>query len=106
MFNGDVCVFMHTAILTKWKSIFAYIPIESQIEKFQEEYDQSIAVCLVSGCSDEFIEFIFRQIDHILDEISKETFRKHYLNPAMKMHLVEMTVPDKPTSRNQRYYKI
>ena len=36
---------------------------------------------------------------------SRETFRKHYLHPAMELHLVEMTIPDKPNSRNQRYVK-
>lgn len=33
----------HTAILSKWKPIFEYIPIESQIEKFQDEYYRSIS---------------------------------------------------------------
>ncbi len=36
---------------------------------------------------------------------SKETFRKHYLGPAMDAGLVAMTIPDKPNSRNQRYIK-
>lgn len=143
--NGRMARLWHTAILAQWKPIFAYIPIESQIEKFQEEYYQAIASCHTAGCSDEFIEFMLRQIDSVLDEFSeqtvkdgeelseyvkklltamefgvpytsaaimeklglksRETFRKHYLNPAMKLHLVNMTVPDKPTSKNQRYYK-
>lgn len=37
---------------------------------------------------------------------SKETFRDNYLNPALKSGLVSLTLPDKPTSKNQRYYKI
>ena len=36
---------------------------------------------------------------------SRETLRKNYLNPAIKMDLIKMTLPDKPTSRNQRYIK-
>ena len=36
----------------------------------------------------------------------KPTFRKNYLNPAIEMGLVEMTVPGKPRSRYQRYKKI
>jgi ATP-dependent DNA helicase RecG len=32
-----------------------------------------------------------------------EHFRKHYLLPALASGLVEMTLPDKPTSRMQRY---
>ncbi|MCI9434518.1 MAG: Fic family protein [Bacilli bacterium] len=37
---------------------------------------------------------------------SKETFRANYLNPAIKAGLVNLTIPDKPTSKNQMYYKI
>ena len=36
---------------------------------------------------------------------SKETLRSSYLNPAMENGLVEMTLPDKPNSKNQRYVK-
>ncbi|MCD7956531.1 MAG: Fic family protein [Lachnospiraceae bacterium] len=36
----------------------------------------------------------------------RPTFRKNYLNPAMEQGLVEMTMPDKPNSRNQKYRKI
>lgn len=34
--NGRMARLWHTAILSKWNPIFEYIPIESQIEKFQE----------------------------------------------------------------------
>ena len=37
---------------------------------------------------------------------SKETLRKNYLNPAIELGLIRMTVPDKPNSRNQRYVKL
>ena len=59
-----------TAILSKWKPVFEYIPIESQIEKFQEEYYDAIARCHVDGASTIFIEFMLAQIDNILDDIS------------------------------------
>jgi len=37
---------------------------------------------------------------------SNETFRANYFDPAIDSGLVKMTYPDKPTSKNQRYYKI
>lgn len=143
--NGRMARLWHTAMLYRWRDVFAYIPLESQIEKCQEDYYDAIAKCHVSGNSDIFIEFMLTMIDRILDEIlvqinranadtseyvkrllatmeydvpytsnaimeqlglkSKETLRKNYLNPAMELGLVEMTLPDKPNSKNQRYVK-
>jgi hypothetical protein len=37
---------------------------------------------------------------------SRETFRKNYMNPAIEMGAVRMTLPDKPNSKNQRYVKV
>lgn len=37
---------------------------------------------------------------------SKETFRKNYINPAIALGLVEMTLPDRPQSRNQQYVRL
>lgn len=142
--NGRMARLWHTAILAQWKPVFAYIPLENQIEKFQKDYYRAIAECHKAGNSDLFIEFMLEQTDRLLDEISvtagedeitseyvkkllsvmeygvpytasaimeklnlksKETFRKHYINPAIALGMVEMTVPDRPTSRNQRYVK-
>ena len=36
---------------------------------------------------------------------SKETLRKQYINPAIKQGLINLTIKDKPTSKNQMYYK-
>ena len=144
--NGRMARLWHTAILSKWNPIFEYIPIESQIEKFQEEYYETISQCHVAGESTIFIEFMLEQIDKILNDISsqisdkneylpeavqkllgvmeydvpytsndlmeklelksKEGFRRNYLHPAIKMNLIQMTIPDKPKSRNQRYVKV
>lgn len=68
--NGRMARLWHTALLSKWKPIFEFIPIESQIEKFQEDYYHAIARCHVEGASTAFIEFMLSQIDRILDETS------------------------------------
>ena len=67
--NGRMARLWHTAILSKWNPVFEYIPIESQIEKFQDEYYDAIAKCHVEGESTVFIEFMLAQIDDILDEL-------------------------------------
>lgn len=143
--NGRMARYWQTLLLSQWKPIFKYIPIESQIGKFQEEYYKAISICHTNGNSTIFIEFILTQIDHILDEVitqsanesnlseyvkklisvmepeipytaerllellnlkSKEALRRNYLGPAIKSKLVRMEIPDKPTSRNQRYFNI
>ena len=144
--NGRMARLWHTAMLSRWKSIFRYIPIESRIEEFQEEYYEAISRCHAEGESTIFIEFMLSQIDKILDEVSaqihedderhteyikkllavmeydtpytskalmqklglksKETFRRNYLHPAEELDLIQMTIPDKPSSRNQRYVRV
>ncbi|MCI8390097.1 MAG: Fic family protein [Roseburia sp.] len=37
---------------------------------------------------------------------SRETFRKNYINPAIALGLVTMTLPDRPQSRNQQYIRL
>ena len=70
--NGRMARLWHTAVLAKWKPVFAYIPIESQIEKFQDEYYNAISQCHANGSSDVFVEFILEQIDAVLDDVLRQ----------------------------------
>ena len=36
---------------------------------------------------------------------SRKSFRENYIQPALDMNLIKMTEENKPTSKNQRYYK-
>ena len=48
------------------------------------------------------------ELEEIMEKLeikSKETLRGRYLDPAIKQGLVNLTIPDKPTSKNQMYYK-
>lgn len=143
--NGRTARLWQNAILSKWKSLFLYVPIESRIKKYQNEYYKVINDCNNDGNSNLFIEFILKMINETLDELlrntqkeimqennyvikllnvmdynipmssseimeklglkSKDSFRNNYLNPALESGLVKMTIPDKPTSKNQMYYK-
>ena len=94
--NGRMARLWHTAILSKWKSVFEYIPIESQIEKFQEDYYNAIAKCHIDGESTAFIVFMLSQIDKILDDISVQiTEDNQRLSEYVKrlMEAMEYDVP-------------
>lgn len=133
-------------LLKGWNPLFEYVPIESQIKKYQSDYYKSIDICNKKGDSNEFIEFMLKMIDETLDELlqsiskealnisvqvnkllevmddgipltaneimlrlcikSKETLRASYLNPSIENGLFKMTLPDKPNSKNQRYFKV
>ena len=67
--NGRTARLWQTAILTHWKSIFKYIPIESMIKKHQEEYYDTIQRCNKAGNSTSFIEFMLKIIDEAVDGI-------------------------------------
>jgi len=142
--NGRMARLWQTILLADWNPIFKYIPLESQIEAFQEGYYNAIDSCNSKGNSTEFVEFMLSRINEVLEEVlkqsqteggiseyvgrllsvmeydtaysasdllnklglrSKEALRHNYLEPAIAAGLVERTIPEKPTSRNQRYRK-
>ena len=144
--NGRTARLWQNIILSNWKDIFEYVPIESQIKKYQEDYYKVINNCNTKGVSTEFIEFMLKMIDEVLKDLiesasseinhissyvkklldvmegetamstkelmeklglkSRISFRDNYLKPALENGLIKMTNPDKPTSKNQTYYKV
>ena len=94
--NGRMARLWHTAILAQWKPVFEYIPIESQIEKFQEEYYEAISKCHAAGESTVFIEFMLRQIDKILDEITVQLSKENEALSEPVKRLLEVMEYDIP----------
>ncbi len=144
--NGRTVRLWQNILLSNWENIFEYVPIESQIKEYQDEYYKTINNCNLKGNSTEFIEFMLKMIDEILESLMESTtieanhisiyvkkllnimeeqpamttkelmdklglksrlsFRKNYIDPALANGLIKMTNPEKPTSKNQRYYKV
>lgn len=138
--NGRIGRLWHTLILSKWNSIFAYIPIESMIYKNQRLYYNCINSCNAKADSTEFIVFMLELIKQALEEITcspgtsqeqvdllleycktprsrkemqeyigiqgRKAFNNNFLKPLLEQGKIKMTIPDKPNSRNQKYYTV
>ena len=142
--NGRIGRLWQTLILSHWKSLFSWLPIETLIYKKQDEYYQSLAAADKAADSTVFIEFMLCVINDTLDKFIKSdqvtaqvtvqvkrlmdilgnetlsakkildklnlkhrpTLSNNYLHPALKLGLIEMTLPDKPNSSKQKYRAI
>ena len=67
--NGRMARLWQNLILSKWKPIFKYIPIESLIKKYQLEYYDAISKSNLNGDSTVFIEFMLKMIDLSLTDL-------------------------------------
>ena len=60
--NGRVGRLWHTLLLSKWNSVFAWLPVESIIHDHQQEYYDAINASNDAGESTAFIEFMLSTI--------------------------------------------
>lgn len=67
--NGRTARLWQNVILSNWEPLFLYVPIESAIKKYQEDYYAAIQNCNISGESTEFIEFMLKMIDEVLSNL-------------------------------------
>ena len=143
--NGRIGRLWQTILLSSWKPIFEWIPIESIIKDNQEDYYNAIKISTYEGKSNAFILFMLSVINSAIKDIladtrnhynhlsvyinalmrvmeaypqsatelmeklnvkSRNSFRDNYLKPAMEAGLIGMTIPEKPTSKNQMYFKL
>lgn len=84
---GRTARLWQTAILSNWKPLFKYIPIESIIRKNQDKYYILIQKCNNAGNSNEFIEFMLEVILDAVNEMVKttqETTQEKILNLIRK----------------------
>lgn len=70
--NGRTARLWQNIILSSYEEIFEYVPIESQIKKYQNDYYKAINDCNLNGNSTKFIEFMLKMIDETLDSLNKQ----------------------------------
>lgn len=66
--NGRIGRLWHTLLLTQWKSMFAWLPVESIIHDRQDEYYRAINCSNHEAESTAFIEFMLSAIKEALQE--------------------------------------
>lgn len=130
--NGRMGRLWQTLILTRWNPLFASVPVESLVHARQGDYYRATRESSAEGESTKFIEYMLdtilaalrtpqvtpqverllsvlqgtmsrRQIQHALRLRDRKSLRERYLLPALQDGYVEMTRPDAPSAKNQRY---
>lgn len=96
--NGRVGRLWHTLLLSKWNSVFAWLPVESIIHDRQQEYYDAINASNDAGESTPFISFMLSAIKASLIEainlndemsdgkIDKTTLRWNKIQEHLKTH--------------------
>ena len=78
--------------------------VTDQISDQDSEQDKSFIGKLLRVLGDDVLSA--KEIMDRLNLVHKPTFRKNYLNPALELKVIERTIPDKPSSKNQKYRKV
>lgn len=94
--NGRMARLWQTALLSEWNPVFQYMPLESRIHEFQDEYYEAIAVCHSAGKSDIFVEFMLDKINLTLDWAQSQiTGEDAYLSEQVRrlLDVMEYDVP-------------
>ncbi len=94
--NGRMARLWQTALLSAWNPVFQYLPLESRIHEFQDEYYEAIAACHSTGRSDTFIEFMLDKINLTLDwALTQITGEDAYLSEHVRrlLNVMEYDVP-------------
>lgn len=113
--NGRIARLWHTTLLSKWKPIFEYIPLESQIDKILDDISKQVNedieqidpnIKKLLDVMEDDVSYSSNELMQKLNLKAKEGFRRNYLRPAIDQNLIYMTIPDKPKSKNQRYIKV
>ena len=99
--NGRAVRFWQNLLLSNWNNVFEYIPLESQIYKYQNEYYNKIAICHKNGNSNEFIEFILLMINEVLDEVIVNTQNESRHISEQVNKLLQVMEDDIPYSANE-----
>ncbi len=94
--NGRMARLWQTALLSDWNPIFQFLPLESRIHEFQEDYYDAISACHKEGNSDAFILFMLDKINITLDNALQQIGRNDASLPKTVQKLLERMEYNEP----------
>ena len=88
--NGRIGRLWHTLLLTQWKPMFAWLPIESMIHDRQDEYYAAINRSNNEGESTAFIEFMLSAIkEALLEAVQTSGVAQKMTNDELRWYKIE-----------------
>jgi len=96
---GDCTEFLQFMLQVIWDTLETYAVSDQDADQVSDQVKRLLNVLDVKTLSTvEMMEFL--NLKH------RPTFRKNYLHPALEAGLIEMTIPQSPNARGQKYRKI
>lgn len=104
--NGRIGRLWHTLLLTRWKPMFAWLPVESIIHDRQDEYYQAINRSNNEAESTVFIEFMLSAIQEALMEAVKAGSAENMSTEEQRWYQIERFLKKNGTISNADVRKI
>lgn len=98
--NGRIGRLWHTLLLTQWKPMFAWLPVESMIHDRQDEYYQAINRSNNEAESTIFIEFMLSAIKEALLEAVQTGSAENRSTEEQRWHQIEYFLEKNGTITN------
>lgn len=99
--NGRIGRLWHTLLLTQWKPMFAWLPVESIIHDRQDEYYAAINRSNYEGESTAFIEFMLSAIQEALMEaVQTSDAAENMTTDELRLYKIEQFLKKNGTITN------
>ena len=98
--NGRIGRLWHTLLLTQWKPMFAWLPVESMIHDRQDEYYQAINRSNNEAESTVFIEFMLSVIKEVLLEAVQTGSTENRSTDEQRWHQIKYFLEKNGTITN------
>jgi Fic family protein len=96
---GDCTEFIAFMLRAIWDTLEAYAASDQDSDQVSDQVKRLLGVLGAKTLS-------AAELMVLLDLKHRPTFRKNYLHPALEAGLIEMTLPDSPNARGQKYRKV